>query len=170
MYDDKILKILEKYNGLRGSLISVLDEIQNVYGYLSENSLRTIADNTQYSLVDIYGVSTFYKSSKLQPKGKHLISVCLGPACHVRGAQKIVEEFERRLGIRSGETTRDAEFTLETVNCLGACALGPIVVVDGKCFSNVIPSMVNKIIKKSHMGIDKNEELKEYENAKMQIN
>lgn len=167
MDNNKILKILEKYNGKRGALISILEEIQTIHGYLSEEVLRALSDNTNYSLVDIYGVSTFYKSFKLQPKGKHLISVCLGTACHVRGAQKVVEEFERRLGIHSGETTLNTEFTLETVNCLGACALGPIIVVDGKYFSNVVPSMVKKIIKKVCPGFEKTEKMKEYEYAKM---
>jgi NADH:ubiquinone oxidoreductase subunit E len=167
MDNNEILKILEKYNGRRGSLISILEEIQTIYGYLPENALRTLSDNSDYALVDIFGVSTFYKSFKLKPKGKHLISVCSGTACHVRGAQKVIEEFERRLGIHSGETTLNREFTLETVNCLGACALGPIVVVDGKYYSNVVPSMVEKIIKLTCPGFEKAEKIKEYEQAKM---
>ena len=142
-------KILEKYNGERGELIAILEEIQNIHGYLPADELRIVSENMKCSLVDIYGVATFYKAFRLKPIGKHLISVCLGTACHVRGAPKVVEEFERQLGIYSGETTSDKKFTLETVNCLGACALGPIVVVDGHYFSNVTPIKVKKILEKA---------------------
>jgi (2Fe-2S) ferredoxin len=105
--------------------------------------------------VDIYGVATFYRYFSLKPRGEHLISVCLGTACHVRGGPAILEEFQNQLGIRAGETTGNKEFTLETVNCLGACARGPIVVVDGHYFSNVNKAQVAQIIKKSRYGLDK---------------
>ena len=150
-----ILKILAKKNGRKNELISILEEIQSMYGYLPENALRIIADKTGNSLVDIYGVATFYKSFSLQPRGKHLILVCLGTACHVRGAPKIVEEFEQKLSINAGETTPDKEFTIETVNCLGACALGPTVVVDGHYFSHVTRKKVTGIINKTLEGLDK---------------
>ncbi|OQX92134.1 MAG: hypothetical protein B6D58_04540 [candidate division Zixibacteria bacterium 4484_95] len=136
-------------------LISILEDIQARYGYLPEGSLRVVAEKTNRSLVDIYGVATFYRAFSLKPRGKHLISVCLGTACHVRGAPAIAEEFQQQLGIRAGETTSDKEFTLETVNCLGACALGPIVVADGHYFSSVKASMVNSIIEKTLAGLDK---------------
>jgi len=151
---DKILKILEKYNGDRGALISILEKIQDDYAYLPEDALRTVADRTGLSLVDVYGVATFYKSFRLKPRGKHLASVCLGTACHVRGAPKIIEEFERQLDIQSGETTPDKEFTLEAVKCLGACALGPIVVVDNHYFSKVTPLRVKEILKRAAEGLD----------------
>jgi NADH-quinone oxidoreductase subunit E len=150
-----ILGILNKYDGVRGELISILEEIQSIYGYLPADILSMVADKTGRPLTDVYGVATFYKSFNLKPRGKHLISVCLGTACHVRKAPKILDEFERRLGISAGETTPDKEFTLKTVNCLGACALGPIVVVDGHYFSNVVPSEVKQIIKKAKVGLDK---------------
>ena len=148
-------KILEKHNGAKGGLISILEDIQNKWGYLPEEVLRQVAQETSFSLVDIYGVATFYKSFSLKPRGEHLISVCLGTACHVRGAPRIIEEFERQLGVKAGETTPDRKITLETVNCLGACALGPIVVVDGHYFSSVAQPAVKKIIKKIHEGLDK---------------
>ena len=136
-------------------LISILEDIQGKYGYLPQGALVAVADKTNRSLVDIYGVATFYKSFSLIPRGKHLISVCLGTACHVRSAPVIVEEFERQLGINAGSTTEDREFSLETVNCLGACALGPIVVADGHYFSNVNTSNVNVILIKTRAGLDK---------------
>lgn len=138
--------ILEKHDNRRGGLVAILQDIQEHYGYLPEQALRTVARRTKHSLVDVYGVATFYRSFSLQPRGEHLISVCLGTACHVRGAPAVAEEFERQLGIRAGETTTDMRFTLETVNCLGACALGPIVVLDGHYFSNVTTSQVKRIL------------------------
>jgi len=146
---ENILRIVEKHQEDRGGCIAVLGEIQSRYGYLSEEALRTVSEAMGLSLVDIYGVATFYRSFSLQPRGKHLVSVCLGTACHVRGARLVVEEFQRQLGIKPGETTPDKEFTLETVNCLGACALGPIVVTNGYYSSNVTPTQVKKILSRA---------------------
>jgi NADH-quinone oxidoreductase subunit E len=150
-----IQDIVDKYSQIRGGLIGMLQEIQARYSYLPEDALSIVAEQTNRSLVDIYGVATFYKSFSLKPRGVHLCSVCLGTACHVRGAPKIAEEFERQLGIKAGETTENREFTLETVNCLGACALGPIVVVDGHYFSNVKTSKVKHILSEVRAGLDK---------------
>ena len=147
-----ILGILEKHDGGGHGLIAILEEIQAKHGYLSEKALRTLGDRTGHSLVDIYGVATFYRSFSLQPRGKHLISAGLGTACHVRAAPRIVEELERQLGIKAGETTPDKEFTLETVNCLGACALGPVVVVDGRYFSHVDTAAVKRILEAARAG------------------
>ncbi|MCJ7728412.1 MAG: NAD(P)H-dependent oxidoreductase subunit E [Sedimentisphaerales bacterium] len=147
-----ILRILEKHSKDRGGLIAILEEIQAEYSYLPEKSLRIVSDKTGRSLVDIYGVATFYRSFSLKPRGKHLICACLGTACHVRGAPRIVEEFERQLGIERGQTTDDKEFTLETVNCLGACAIGPIVVMDGHYSSKVNATKVKHILKQTRAG------------------
>ncbi len=141
-----ILRIIDKHNENWGGLIAILEDIQAEYGYLPEEALRMVADKTHCSLADLYGLATFYRSFSLKPRGKHLISVCLGTACHVRGAPTIVEEFERQLGISTGKNTPDGQFTLETVNCLGACALGPIVVVDGKVHGCVSPQKVQSIL------------------------
>jgi NADH:ubiquinone oxidoreductase subunit E len=155
MDSENLLGVIDKFKGQRGSLISILEEIQAKYGYLREDVLRVVADRTGRCLVDIYGVATFYKAFRLAPRGKHLASVCLGTACHVRGGPTIAEEFQRHLHLGgSGETTPDGEFTLETVRCLGACALGPIVVVDGHYFSNVTTSKVPEIIRKTRQGLD----------------
>jgi NADH:ubiquinone oxidoreductase subunit E len=139
----------------REGIISILEDIQARYGYLPEKELRNVAEATGKSLVDIYGVATFYRSFSLKPRGKHLVSVCLGTACHVRGGPTIEKEFEHRLNVRPGETTDDKEFTLDTVACLGACALGPIVVADGHYFSKVITPKVKQILDKTREGLDK---------------
>ncbi len=137
-------------------MISILEEIQSKYGYLPEDVLRLVADKTGRDIVDIYGVATFYRAFRLKPRGKHLTSVCLGTACHVRGGPAIADEFEAKLGIKSnGETTPDREFTLETVRCLGACALAPIVVVDGHYFPHVATPQVDEIINRTKFGLDK---------------
>src|SRR5574341_907388 len=146
---ENVLPIIEKYKHSRGGLIAILEEIQSKYGYLPENALRVVADNTSRALVDIYGVATFYRAFRLKPRGKHLTSICLGTACHVRGGPDIAEAFSKELKVASnGGTTPDKEFTLETVRCLGACALGPIVVVDGHYFSNVNTTQVKGIVNK----------------------
>lgn len=150
-----VFKILKKHNNKGDNLVAILEDIQSKYGYLPQDAIESVAEETGRSLVDIYGVATFYKSFSLKPRGEHLISICLGTACHVRSAPMIAEEFERQLKIKPGETTPDREFTLETVNCLGACALGPIVVVDGRYFSNVDTAKVKRIIKKAREGLDK---------------
>ena len=139
----------------KSDIISILEDIQKKEGYLPEIKLRQLSDDTGWSMVEIYAIATFYKYFSLKPRGKHLISVCVGTACHVRGGGVIAEEFEKQLDIKAGNTTRDKLFTLETVNCLGACARGPIVVVDGHYFSNVNKSQVSEIIRKAKEGLSK---------------
>ena len=148
-------RILEKHTEDRGRLIAILEEIQAEYGYLTEESLRIVSNEIGRPLVDVYGVATFYRSFSLKPRGKHLICACLGTACHVRGAPRVVEELERQLGIKAGQTTTDKEFTLETANCLGACALGPVVVIDGHYFSKVRKSRISQLLDGALKGFDK---------------
>jgi NADH-quinone oxidoreductase subunit E len=118
-------------DGEQGSLMSVLEEVQGRYRYLPQDALILISERMGVPLSQTYGVATFYNAFSLKPKGRHVINVCQGTACIVRGARKVLERMCDRLGIQPGETTKDGEFTLETVNCLGACALGPVTVVDG---------------------------------------
>lgn len=151
---EDIFIILEKHSHNRGGLIAILESIQVKYGYLPEAALRIISEKTGYSLVDIYGLATFYRFFSLKPKGKHCICACLGTACHVRGSPRTVAELEQQLGIKAGQTTADKEFTLETVNCLGACALGPVVVIDGHCFSKVRKSQVKQLLDQARKGFD----------------
>ncbi|NIM12496.1 MAG: NAD(P)H-dependent oxidoreductase subunit E [Candidatus Aminicenantes bacterium] len=134
---ESILEIVRKCNQEGNGIISILENIQDEFGYLPEEALRTLADETGHPLIDIYGVATFYKSFSLTPRGKYFVTVCVGTACHVRGSQRIREKIEKGLDIRVGETTKDNLFTLEAVNCLGACALGPIVVVNGEYHGNM---------------------------------
>lgn len=152
MTSEAIEKIVAGHDGEQGMLISILEAIQARYNYLPEEALRIVSLKTGLSLVDIYGVATFYKAFSLTPRGKHRISVCLGTACHVRSAPAIVDEFNRHLGLKPGETSDDGEFTLETVNCLGTCALGPIVECGGQFFSMVERKDVKKIIRDVRSG------------------
>ena len=148
--DPKVIRrILEEHADERAGLIAVLESIQAEVGCLPESTLRAVAEQTGRSLVDVYGIATFYRAFSLQPRGRHLVTVCLGTACHVRGAPMVVEEFERQLGIRAGETTGDREFTLETVNCLGACALGPVAVIDGRYFSKMKKANVSHLLEEA---------------------
>lgn len=132
-------KIVEKHDGL---LIPVLQDIQERYTYLAEELLRQVARTTGISLRDVYGVATFYSAFSFTPKGRYVITVCLGTACHVRGARRIIDVLSKRLGIEPGETTPDLKFTLETLSCLGCCAIGPTVVVDGEYYGQMTPRKV----------------------------
>jgi len=154
MKPDRIKDSVEIVGTEEEGLISRMERIQARYGYLPEDELKSLAEETGRSLVDVYGVATFYKAFSLKPRGKHLISVCLGTACHVQGGPRIAEVFQEELGIKAGETTPDREFSLETVNCLGACALGPVVVSDGHYFSKVRTSDVKGIIERTQKGLD----------------
>lgn len=157
VHDHDILQTLATHGRHRGALIAVLEEIQERYGYLPEQALRLVSEHTDVPLVDVYGIATFYRAFSLVPRGKHMVCTCLGTACHVRGASKVVDEFERQLGIRAGQTTPDGEFTLETVNCLGACALGPVAVVDGRYASKVGRSKVRQLLEQAVDGAGKSD-------------
>lgn len=154
MGEETILEVLDTHEDKDRSLMSILEEIQARYSYLPEPALRLVAEETGRSLVDIYAVATFYKSFSLEPRGKHLASVCLGTACHVRNAPSVAEEFQQQLGIKAGETTPDKEFTLETVNCLGACALGPVVLIDGHYFSKMKVGKVRQLLDQAKTGFE----------------
>ena len=127
---EKVKQILGRYQYDKSLLVSILQDIQTEYRYLPREALEQVGQGLSVPVSQVYGVATFFKAFSLQPRGRHLINVCLGTACHVRGAVRVLEWIERELGINRGETTKDLKFTLETVNCVGACALGPIVIVD----------------------------------------
>ncbi|MBP7149217.1 MAG: NAD(P)H-dependent oxidoreductase subunit E [Acidobacteria bacterium] len=150
-----IAAIIDKHRGERGELIAILEDIQARFSYLPEEALREVAQETGRPLVDVYGVATFYRWFSLKPRGKHLVTCCLGTACHVRGAPRVARELERQLGVKPGETTADREITFETQNCLGGCALGPIIVADGHYFPNVNPTLVAGILEKTKAGLDR---------------
>ncbi|MFC2017334.1 NAD(P)H-dependent oxidoreductase subunit E [Chloroflexota bacterium] len=129
--EEKVGSILDNYHYDRGMLIAILQDVQAEYNYLPKEALVEVGQRLDIPLSQVYGVATFFRAFSLTPRGRHLINVCLGTACHVRGAIRILEEIERDLGIKPGETTENLRFSLETVNCVGACALGPIVIIDG---------------------------------------
>lgn len=158
--------IIERHRGNLGDIIAILGDIQAEYSYLPEVVLKLVAEKTGISLVNLYGVATFYKSFTMKPRGKHLVSVCLGTACHVRGAQATAEAFSKKLGIKPGETSENEEFSLETVACLGACALGPIVLANGRYFSQVSPSQVGSIIDQIREGEEEKEGIELIEDEK----
>lgn len=147
-----LMGIVAKHRAERGGLIAILQEVQARYSYLPEHALRLVSEVTGISLSDIYGVATFYRAFSLKPRGVHLVTVCLGTACHVKAGVLIARELERTLEVKPGETTLDGQFTLETAACLGACALGPIVVVDGNYFSKVNKADVPAILAKAKNG------------------
>jgi len=134
------------YRHRDNTLISLLQSAQDSYGYIPEKAIDYISEMVGISEADIYSIITFYNSFSLVPKGKYVISVCMGTACHVRGAQFVVEELERQLGIRAGETSSDLNFTLETVNCVGACALGPVVSVNGEVYGQMNRDKVSTLL------------------------
>ncbi len=140
--------ILEKYEGERGTLIPLLQDTQEAYGYLDEKIIRALARGAGYQLSQVYGVATFYTQFRLEPIGEHLIRVCHGTACHVAGAELISEEISNFLGVKDGQTTPDMKFTLESVMCVGACSLSPIMIVDEDTHGKLKPSNVRKVLKK----------------------
>lgn len=128
----EVSKIIKKYHSKKSSLLAVLQDIQAKFNWLPPESLKLLSKELRIPLIDVYSVASFYHAFSLTPRGKHIITVCQGTACHVRGASIILDRVQDRLGILPGCTSKDNEFTLETVNCLGACALAPILVVDGQ--------------------------------------
>ena len=143
-----IESILDKWNNESASLISILIDIQSEYNYLPKEALIMVADRLNIPLIQIYSLATFYKVFSLKPRGKHIINVCVGTACYVRGGRRIVERIEKMLNIQVDETTSDKKFTLETVRCLGACALGPIVVVDGDYYGQMNTKKVDLLLQR----------------------
>jgi NADH-quinone oxidoreductase subunit E len=145
---EKVKSLVEKHGGEKKALIAILQDIQAEYYYLPKDSLKLVAEMLSVPLIDVLGVATFYRAFSLKPRGRHTCTVCLGTACHVRGGQRLVDKMARTYNLKPGETSEDEKFTLETANCLGCCALGPVVVVDGKYESQVNPEKLDKILKK----------------------
>jgi NADH-quinone oxidoreductase subunit E len=144
----KVAEILENFEHRVDSLIMILQDIQEEYRYLPESALRIVSDDLELPLSQLYEVATFYRSFSLEPRGTHEVKVCLGTACHLRGGTMILENLERELGVKAGQTTPDLDFTLETVNCVGACALAPLVLVDSEYHGGTRPSKIKDILSK----------------------
>jgi NADH-quinone oxidoreductase subunit E len=134
--------IIGRFDSDRGQLVSILQDIQGEYRYLPKDALEKVSQILDIPLSQVYSVATFFRAFSLEPRGLHLIKVCLGTACHVRGANRILDRAALDLGIDPGETSDDLAFTLETVNCLGCCALGPVVVVDETTFGQMTTDKV----------------------------
>jgi NADH:ubiquinone oxidoreductase subunit E len=146
MSQNELGTILENKRSQPQQLIEVLQDVQEKFGYISEESMIAVSSELGVPLIEVYRVANFYKAFSLAPRGRHVITVCLGTACHVRGAPRMLDEVRGQLEIEPGQTTSDGMFTLECVNCLGACALGPIVVLDGKYHRNMTPSKLRKLV------------------------
>ncbi len=139
--------LIEKYRGRRESTIALLQDVQSEYGYLPREVLDRISEKLALPKTQLYGLATFYKAFSLKPRGRHLVMVCTGTTCHVRGAPKLLETLERELDCRCGETTEDGRFTIEKVNCVGACSRAPLMVIDGNPHGPLTPAKVKKILK-----------------------
>jgi len=143
----KVEEILSRYDQAEHSLIAVLQDLQKEFNYLPQEALKLVSERLGVPYSQTYHVATFYKAFSLIPRGRHLITVCTGTACHVKGAPLILDALKRELGIGPGETTPDMEYTLETVNCLGSCALAPLVVIDGVYHGKMMGTKVLKLLK-----------------------
>ena len=143
---EAIDSIVNKYEAKQTALIMILQDVQKHYRYLPIDALKLVAKKMELPVAQVFGVATFYRSFSLTPKGKHHICVCTGTACHVRQASVIVDRLQTSLGIKPGLTTDDREFSLETVNCLGACALGPLVTADEVYYGNMTVSKVDRML------------------------
>jgi NADH-quinone oxidoreductase subunit E len=139
--------IIARHRGEKRALIPILQDLEERDGWLAPEIMDEVARRLDLSPAHVYSVATFYKAFSLKPRGRHRCTVCMGTACHVRGGAIILEHFERKLGIRAGQTSPDGEFTLERVNCLGACALAPLVVMDGRYHGQMTEIRADAVLK-----------------------
>ncbi len=142
-----VKQVLQKHQHDKSLLVDVLQDIQAEIGYLPKEVLEETSRGLGVPVSRVYSVATFFKAFSLKPRGRHLINVCMGTACHVRGSDKVLDEIEKELKIRAGETTPDLKFTLDTVNCVGACALGPMVIVGEEYHGEMTPEGVVSVLK-----------------------
>lgn len=144
---EEVRQTIEEYRNVKGALIPVLHKIQNLYGYLPEDLLKLVSEELKVAMSEIYGVASFYSFFSLEPKGEHVIRVCLGTACYVKGSQLILDELSKQLNVEVGKTTNDGKFTLEATRCLGACGLAPAMMIDEKVYGRLSPEHVTDILK-----------------------
>ncbi len=144
----KVDEIIARHGSESRALIPLLLDVQKEFFYLPEEAMERVADKTGLPAIQVYQVARFYKAFSLTPRGKHVITVCVGTACHVRGGERLVDHITKQLKLEPGQTTEDREFTLETVNCLGCCALGPVMVVDGTYYGKMAPSKIMPILQR----------------------
>ena len=146
--DDRLEEILSSYGGREDELIPILQQVQQVFGYLPELAMKKIAKFLKLPESSVFGVGTFYAQFKLIPTGRNIIRVCRGTACHVRGSAQILGEIQKQLGISVGETTPDLEYSLETTACFGSCALAPVVVINNKVYGKMTAKKIGEILNK----------------------
>ena len=146
--EDRVDQIIQQNGAQESALLAVLMDIQGEYNYLPRPALKRVSEKLDISMSRISYMATFFSAFSLEERGKHICTVCLGTACHVRGAPRLVEELERILEIKAGGTTADKQFSLETVNCVGACALGPLIITDGEYQGNMTSPRVSRLVKK----------------------
>lgn len=144
----RVEDLINSYVDKKEQLISLLQDVQAEFNYIPQDVIVRISQKLDIPLSQVFSVATFFQAFSLKPRGRHTITVCLGTACHIRGGQRLVDKIERDYGIKPGETTEDQRFSLETANCLGCCALGPVMVINGKYESKVTPAKLDKILKK----------------------
>jgi NADH-quinone oxidoreductase subunit E len=143
---DKVHQIINHYTGERGSVIQILLDVQREYHWISPEAARLVSERMDIPLTQLYRVASFYKALSLEPRGEHLVRVCLGTACHVRGGVGVMERVNRFTGLEDGGTTENMKFTVERVNCLGCCALGPIMTVDDRYYAKMAPEKVSEVL------------------------
>ncbi len=148
MSEIPVSEILDRYPADRTSSLAVLEDIQAEYKYLPREALEETAERLHMYLSEVYQIATFFRAFSLEPKGEHMIKVCLGTACHVAGGPRLLDQLERDLGIKAGGTTPDGKFSLEAVRCVGACALSPLILVDEEPHSNMTPAKASELIAK----------------------
>jgi NADH-quinone oxidoreductase subunit E len=146
MSNEVLERILKGRRSQPQQLVEVLQDVQEAFGYVPEEVMTVVARELGVPLIEVTRVAHFYKAFSLRPRGKHVVTVCLGTACHVRGAPRMLDQVKGELGIEAGETTKDGLFTLQRVNCLGACALGPVVVLDGKYHAKMTPGKLRDLL------------------------
>ena len=139
-------QIVEGRRSQPNQLIEVLQDVQKNYGYISKEAIQTVSQDLGVPLIEVYRVASFYKAFRLKPSGKNVLTMCMGTACHVRGARLLLDQATGQLGVKSGEVTSDGLFSVEHVNCLGACALGPIVTENGSYHHHMTPGKLRKLI------------------------
>ena len=142
-----VSSVLKKHNHDKALLVDILQDVQSSIGYLPKEALEATAYGLDIPVSRVYSVATFFKAFSLTPRGRNLVSVCMGTACHVRGADKVLASVEKQLGIKTGGTTKDLKFTLETVNCVGACALGPVVIIGEDYHGEMTPEGIVSVLK-----------------------
>ncbi len=146
--NNELKEILEKYEKDKSNLIQILNQVQEKYGYISQEAQREISEYLDISMAEVYGVITFYSRFTLKPKGKYNIAVCLGTACFVKGSEKVLDKVKDILKIDVGQTTEDGLFSIEATRCVGACGLAPVFTVNDEVYGKATPEMVESVIKK----------------------